>query len=416
MQPQESFISFFPKDAFYRKLASPIPDWMKKQIRKDLSPFENFPITIPRLDATFEKTYNPKSPDSFRRYCIFNNELYRYSPDKKNLSSKNSPFEKALKTLLYYTQVPNCEFLLCTLDGLVEPYMDPNFYKTRKLEDQAPIFAQAKRKEPFTQFIVLIPDQFSLSRTWHSDIQAVEKAIPLVPWEVKKEFLTWRGGFTDTGVPQERSDFSLEASSRYKLCLLSQKHVDLIDSGFTGAGCKLVADSIKKQNLTRPFLLKEEQLKAKYLPVLDGHMCTYPGFQWRLLSNSVAFKQDSDQIQWFYEALQPYIHYVPIKNDLSDLVEKLNWAKKEDFFMQKIAKNSREFALENLLLEDNYLYLYHLLQAYAKLQKMDFTHIQKDPQWIGIQYRKRLQAKRSMRKMGKRLTSFFSKSAGRKAI
>ncbi len=66
-------------------------------------------------------------------------------------------------------------------------------------------------------------------------------------------------------------------------------------------------------------------------------MCTYCGYQWRLLSNSLALKQESDEIQWFYIALKPYEHYIPIKNDMSDLLEIIEWARKNDDKCKKIS-------------------------------------------------------------------------------
>ncbi len=30
---------------------------------------------------------------------------------------------------------------------------------------------------------------------------------------------------------------------------------------------------------------------------------------------------------WFSHLLKPYIHYVPVKSDLSDLIEKIQWCR-----------------------------------------------------------------------------------------
>ena len=127
-------------------------------------------------------------------------------------------------------------------------------------------------------------------------------------------------------------------------------------------------------------------------------MCTYPGYQWRLLSNSVCFKQDSNQVQWFYSAIQPYVHYVPIQNDMSDLVEKIRWAHEHDDEMIQISKRAQEFAWNNLLFEDDYLYLYLVLKRHASMEEIDFSRLKKetclDPHWKCIQYRKRLVLKK----------------------
>ncbi len=42
------------------------------------------------------------------------------------------------------------------------------------------------------------------------------------------------------------------------------------------------------------------------------------------------FKQDSDYYEYFYRDLQPWVHYVPLERDVSDVVEKLEWAQAND--------------------------------------------------------------------------------------
>jgi len=56
-------------------------------------------------------------------------------------------------------------------------------------------------------------------------------------------------------------------------------------------------------------------VKYKYLLDIDGNTCTWPHCYELLLSNSVMFKQESKDIQWFYRGILPYEHYVPISND-----------------------------------------------------------------------------------------------------
>lgn len=54
---------------------------------------------------------------------------------------------------------------------------------------------------------------------------------------------------------------------------------------------------------------------------------------------------------------------MPVKSDLSDLVEKIQWAKEHDKDGLKIAKTARQFARENLLPRDilcYYTILFHV--------------------------------------------------------
>ena len=79
-----------------------------------------------------------------------------------------------------------------------------------------------------------------------------------------------------------------------------------------------------------------------------------------LAGGSAVLKQDSPYIEHFYHALKPNKHYLPIKRDLSDLVEKIKWAKSHDSEMRDMAKNARDFVQQNLL-------PHHLLCYHAKV-------------------------------------------------
>lgn len=53
-------------------------------------------------------------------------------------------------------------------------------------------------------------------------------------------------------------------------------------------------------------------------------------FPYLLAGDSLIFKQESIYNEHFYAALIPWKHFIPVKKDLSDLLEKLEWAKNND--------------------------------------------------------------------------------------
>lgn len=82
----------------------------------------------------------------------------------------------------------------------------------------------------------------------------------------------------------------------------------------------------------------------KYIINIDGEVNA-----WRLAAelsyNSVILIIESqyNYQSWFYKYLKPYTHYIPIKNDLSNLLEEINKLIDDDVYAQKIAKNSVKF-------------------------------------------------------------------------
>lgn len=49
-----------------------------------------------------------------------------------------------------------------------------------------------------------------------------------------------------------------------------------------------------------------------------------------LAGDSVVLKQDSRYYEHFYNELRPWDHYIPIRADLGDLLEKIQWAREHD--------------------------------------------------------------------------------------
>jgi hypothetical protein len=91
------------------------------------------------------------------------------------------------------------------------------------------------------------------------------------------------------------------------------------------------------------FLSMAEQSKYKYIIHVDGNVNAY-----RLLTTmttgSLVLRVTSQYTSWADHLLQHMVHYVPVKQDLSDLNEVIQWCNANDDKCQKIAANGMEFA------------------------------------------------------------------------
>lgn len=103
---------------------------------------------------------------------------------------------------------------------------------------------------------------------------------------------------------------------------------------------------------------------------MDGVVAAYR-FPYLLASDSLVFKQDSGFYEHFYSKLTPYKHYVPFKRDLSDLIERLQWAKENDDRAREIVSEARKFVDANLL--PQHIYCYHM--ALFKVSALHFFFI-----------------------------------------
>lgn len=148
---------------------------------------------------------------------------------------------------------------------------------------------------------------------------------------------------------------------------------DIIDAGFRGTFHWIVPQEMQKDFFEffpkKPKASWEEYIHHKYLISIDGYVAATPALAWKLNSQCLVFKQKSPYTIWFDQMLIPWVHYIPIENDLSDLFEKIAWAKDHDELARHIAKEGGEFARENIQPEHAYLYWYKILVHYASLQR-----------------------------------------------
>ena len=64
--------------------------------------------------------------------------------------------------------------------------------------------------------------------------------------------------------------------------------------------------------------------------------------------------------------LEPWVHYVPVRYDLGDVVERLLWLREHDDEARLIARNAKAFAMRYLSCNAIVYYVDRLLRAYAE--------------------------------------------------
>jgi hypothetical protein len=89
-----------------------------------------------------------------------------------------------------------------------------------------------------------------------------------------------------------------------------------------------------------------KQAKFRYIVSLSGAGAWTFYRVYTFMLGSVVFCQESKQKLWYYEYFHPMIHYIPVKEDLSDLKEKLRWARNNMEAAAEIALAGRTLAIE----------------------------------------------------------------------
>jgi hypothetical protein len=183
--------------------------------------------------------------------------------------------------------------------------------------------------------VILIPDTNFIQPMGYSDLRREIDELD-VPWNDKIAKIVWRGGNHGSGyeiynmlVSSQKAFMNQRELLMWQISI-NPKLALLVDAAFASSDR----------------LTKSAMLKFKFQLDIDGEVNAWEGLFWKLYSNCVVFKVESHFEQWYYKSLKPMEHYVPIKGDLSDLCEKLEWAIFHDDECRRIALNGQLLAKE----------------------------------------------------------------------
>jgi membrane protein involved in colicin uptake len=85
-----------------------------------------------------------------------------------------------------------------------------------------------------------------------------------------------------------------------------------------------------------------------------------------MLTGSLILRVTSQYTSWVDHMLQHKVHYIPVKADLSDLLDVIRWCKKNDEKCQEIARNGMEFARSILSKKNIQSYLQNALWSLSE--------------------------------------------------
>lgn len=168
-----------------------------------------------------------------------------------------------------------------------------------------------------------------------------------IPWVEKDNRAIFVGALTGNNAwepPINMKDEELcMAFPRCKLTYMyaNSSLVDARLSALHNLDKRLETSTINGIELLQPKLTIKEQLRYKVLIMLEGNDVS-SGLKWALLSNSVVMMQRPQFTSWaLEELLEPWVHYVPITENLDDVEDKVQWVIDNDEYAQRIAKRGK---------------------------------------------------------------------------
>eukprot|EP00927_Polykrikos_kofoidii_P050630 TRINITY_DN44520_c0_g1_i1.p1 TRINITY_DN44520_c0_g1~~TRINITY_DN44520_c0_g1_i1.p1 ORF type:complete len:578 (+),score=47.17 TRINITY_DN44520_c0_g1_i1:33-1736(+) len=216
------------------------------------------------------------------------------------------------------------------------------------------------------------------------------------PWEQKKDGLIWRGSHSNCFLPGCSPRLASDSQEAMKACavpaegefreckwdltnwlrmprgrlLWLSKFVPAIDAKLVlndllPIDQELVAFFRMEDLVTEEFMSIKDQLSYKYSITVEGDSAA-DRLSWQLFGGTVVIMPDGP---WrsiaVLDLLEPWVHYVPVRYDLGDLVMRLQWLADHDEEAKRIALRGREFAHRYLTCDAIVYYVDRLLHAYA---------------------------------------------------
>ncbi|KAF9004583.1 glycosyl transferase family 90-domain-containing protein [Cyathus striatus] len=231
----------------------------------------------------------------------------------------------------------------------------------------------------------MVPEFSQCSTTIHHNIRIptpygwVEDIFPRSEdpeWDDRiEERLMWRGTSTgmwrkdDTYWKHQQRDFLVWATNEVNGTVRvlppdrskkerARLNPALMDTAFVG-------DPIPTNYAWRQRQNQAEAGKYKYVIDVDGN--GWSGRFKRLMTTNAMVFKSTIYPEWYADRVAPWVHYVPIQLDLSDLHDALLFF----HLARKIAKAGREWSLTFWRREDLIAYFFRLLLEYARLMSLD---------------------------------------------
>ena len=190
-------------------------------------------------------------------------------------------------------------------------------------------------------FVMKTPQKYGAGAASDPDPSYVTK------WEDKPlEKAVFRGGPTGCGYTEKTNMRIKLAKMRSSLldAKLTNKDGNSVDSKAIKFDPKYGIGSMNTNiGMSGNFLTMADQSKYKYIIHVDGNVNAYRLLA-TMLTGSLILRVTSQYTSWVDHMIQHKVHYVPVKADLSDLLDVIRWCKKNDDKCQEIARNGMEFA------------------------------------------------------------------------
>ncbi|AAU11016.1 putative lipopolysaccharide-modifying enzyme [lymphocystis disease virus-China] len=352
-----------------------VNEWSPR-IKTDLKKYKTFKQLIDKVHAL--KNYKPVLKLKPVERWVMNDPLVRYdTPKTVGLGHHVDTVKHMLEKLCELKTVPDIDFFFNQRDfpllkeDETEPYQ--HIFNTSKqpllshnYSSYCPILSMVTARHYAD---VPVPTYDCWIRAWSAendktdDLTYLESIKINTDWNSKLSKAIFRGSSTGAGV-------TVETNQRLKVCLkLAKERPDLIDAGITKWNLRPRKHKSSKYLETieleeyplADFISPQEQADHyKYILCLEGHVAAFR-ISREMTYGCTLLLTETPYKMWFVPYLKPWIHYVPVAYDCSNLIERIEWCKTHDKECKLIAEMALKFVTEELTIDKTLDYFKYIL-------------------------------------------------------
>lgn len=240
---------------------------------------------------------------------------------------------------------------LCGLLEILAPVPDQSLPLVAEIsdgEDSGPGLVSFCSRDPDA---ILIPDHLFVLSGGYKEHRALARANAM-PWEARSDWIVWRGATNGIGtIAKPRLSFDdSELRARVRLCLALRDALKVdakLHAVTDSRNLALDTERLGKAGILGDYLSPLAWHGLKFALDIDGHSNAWSNLFLRLLMGCCVLKVASGQgyRQWYYDALEPWLHYVPVESDLCDLHERIAWCRANLAACREIAARGQELAM-----------------------------------------------------------------------
>jgi len=193
--------------------------------------------------------------------------------------------------------------------------------------------------------VSLVPDPYFLRSRGYQNIAAHGRTKARA-WADRNDQLVWRGGTNGQGLASFVPDHSTHLGMNPRVRLAVQaRNLPNVDVRFAPVSGRNMA-AYEDAGLMGDFIPLTAWGTQKFAIDIDGFSNAWSNLLERFHLGCCVLKIDSAHgfRQWYYDRLIPFETHIPVRADLSDLEEKLDWVRANDAECRAIAANGQALA------------------------------------------------------------------------